>query len=295
MKLTLALILSIIGLDAAAASKWLMAYTHRSLIAAMDTTDTASNKKQSLSLGITGGTDASYFGRTSPKRYPFYTADAVYNSKSGVFVYGTVWKMAGSYPSLDEIDVGIGYVYRITPKLTGTTSYSHFFFNRSTQLIRMISNNNFDIKNTYNWGPVKTSVAFDYMWGRANDIFLTPSISKYYETPFNIFSETDYLSFTPSFSMILGTQNFVERYSADQRADPDPTINYGHDIDNPNSARGNRQFKPLNYSLRIPIAYNRAHYTIEANTRFSVPVNAPGQIRNHQEVFFNLTFYYLFF
>lgn len=292
MKHIYAFILTIICLDAGAASKRLFVIDYHNRATA--DTDTLV-KKQSLSLGITAGSDASYFGRTSPKRYRYYTGDAVYNFKNGIFAYGTVWQVSDSYPALDELDLGVGYLYHITKKLSGTASYSHFFFNRSTQIIKSLSNNDVNMKNTYNWGPVKTSVSFDYLWGRANDIFVTPSISRYYETPFGIFDRNDYLSFTPSISMIFGTQNFVERFSADERSDPDPDTNYGHDIDNLSSANGNRLFKVLNYSFRVPIAYNRAHYTIEANTRFSIPLNVEGQLKNHREVFFNLTFYYLFY
>jgi hypothetical protein len=252
-------------------------------------------RKQSLSVGATGGSDASFFGRTSPKRYRYYTADVVYNAKSGFFAYGTIWKVSGSYPTLDEIDLGAGYLYHITKNLSGTASYSHFFFNRDAQIIKSLSNNNVDIKNTYNWKLFKTSVAFDYLWGKANDIFVTPAISRYYETKFGIFDDKDYLSFTPGISMILGTQNFVERYSDDERSDPDPGTGFGHDTDDLNTAHANRQFNVLNYSFKLPIAYNRPHYTIEAATKYSIPVNVEGQLKNHKEVFFNLTFYYLFY
>lgn len=251
--------------------------------------------KQSLSLGITAGSDASFFGRTSPKRYRYYTADMVYNAKSGFFAYGTIWKVSGSYPTLDEVDLGAGYLYHINKNFSGTASYSHFFFNRNAQIIKSLSNNNIDIKNTYNWKLFKTSVAFDYLWGKASDIFVTPAITRYYETKFGIFDDKDYLSFTPGISMILGTQNFVERYSDDERSDPNPETGFGHDIDNLLTAHANRQFNVLNYSFKLPIAYNRPHYTIEAATKYSIPVNVEGQLKNHKEVFFNLTFYYLFY
>lgn len=251
--------------------------------------------KQSLSLGVTGGSDASFFGRTSPKRYRYYTADAIYNFKNGIFAYGTLWKVSGSYPTIDEVDAGMGYLYHITPKLSGTASYTHFFFNRNTQIIKSLSTNDFNVKNTYDWKLFKSSVAFDYLWGKANDIFVTPSINKYIETKFSIFDDKDYLSFTPGISMIWGTQNFVEKFSSNERDDPNPDTGFGHDTDDQRTAHYNRQFKPMNYSFKLPIAYNRPHYTIEANTRYSIPVNVEGQLKNHKEVFFYLTFYYLFY
>ncbi len=252
-------------------------------------------KKQSVSVGVTAGSDASFFGRTSPKRYRYYTADAIYNDKTGIFAYSTIWKVSGSYPTLDEIDLGAGYVYHLTKKLSGTASYSHFFFNINEQIIKSQSTNDIDMKNTYEFKWFKASIATDFLFGKSNDFFVTPAISKYYETKFGIFDDKDYLSFTPGISMILGTQNFVETYTVDQRADPNPALGFGSDTDNFLTAHANREFNVLNYSFRLPIAYNRPHYTLEMNTKYSIPVNVEGQLKNHREVFFNLTFYYLFF
>jgi len=291
MKFIYALTLTIICFSATAASKRLFVEMdgHEHFKSDTDTLI----RKQSVSLGITGGSDASFFGRTSPKRYRYYTFDAIYNAKSGFFGYGSLWKVSGSFPTIDEVDLGGGYVYHLTKRLSGTSSYTHFFINRDALIIKSLSTNDIDTKNTYDFKLFKASIAADYLFGQASDIFITPSISRYYETKFGIFDNKDYLSFSPSISMILGTQNFVEKYSADQRADPDPALGFGEDTDP--TAHANREFNVLNYSFRVPIAYNRPHYTFEMNTRFSIPVNVEGQLKNHREVFFNLTFYYLFF
>lgn len=293
MKHLCAFALSLLCLNAAAAAKGLLVVkpNHEHFKADTDTLV----RKQSVSIGITGGSDASFFGRTSPKRYRYYTADVIYNSKSGFFAYGTIWKVAGSFPTLDEVDLGGGYVYHLTKKLSGTASYTHFFFNRGAQIIKSLSTNDVDLKSTYDWDMFKSSVSFDYLFGKANDVFVTPGISRYYETKFGIFDDKDYLSFTPGISMILGTQNFVEHYSNNERDDPGSGNGYAHDADNLRTARANREFNILNYSFKLPIAYNRPHYTFEASTKYSIPVNAEGAIKNRKEWFFNLTFYYLFY
>lgn len=293
MKHICAFALSIICLHAVAASGEVFAekYIYARFKADTDTLI----RKQSVSIGITGGSDASFFGRTSPKRYRYYTADAIYNAKSGFFGYGTIWKVAGSYPTLDEIDLGGGYVYHIVKKLSGSISYTHFFFNRNAQIIKSLATSDIDFKSTYDLKLFKPSVSVDYLFGKASDVFVTPSISRYYETKFSIFDDKDYLSFTPGISMILGTQNFVEHYSDIERDDPNSDNGYGHSIDNLHTAFANRQFNVLNYSFKLPIAYNRPHYTFEASTKYSIPVNAEGAIKNRKELFFNLTFYYLFY
>ncbi len=139
-------------------------------------------------------------------------------------------------------------------------------------------------------------MVFDYLFGDANDYFITLNTSTYIETDFGIFDDKDYLSFNPSVSAILGTQNFVGKYSAEH---PDKLHFSAYQIQimdgAPSSRYNNGRFNVLNYSIKLPIAYNRPHYTLEASWKYSIPVNVEGELKNRHEVFFNLSFYYLFF
>jgi hypothetical protein len=176
-------------------------------------------------------------------------------------------------------------------------SYTHFFFmNGAPPVIMSASSNDFDFKNAYDWKWVKTSATFDYLFGQANDYFVTLNISKYIEPSWGVFDDKDYLSFNPSVSMIMGTQNFVGRFSSENEGelDNDDDIR-GLDSPPPFNHFDNGRFNVLNYSFKLPIAYNRPHYTFEASWKYSIPLNVEGSLHNHRELFFDLTFYYLFF
>jgi hypothetical protein len=268
-----------------------------------DTTDTTS-KKQSASLGVSYGSDASFFGRTNEVKYPFYTTDFIYNTKSGFFVYGSAWKVFGSKPTLDEIDLGAGYSYKLSKKFSGTFSYTKFLFSDSTQILKSASSNDIDWKNTFDWKVLKSSVTLDYLFGKSNDFFVTISNSHYFESSFSVFDAKDYITFTPSFNIILGTQNFVQRFSHDHNFfgdadDRNPANNsYVPPPPPPNETdyqNANRNFNILNYNIKIPVAYNRPHYTIEASYKYSIPVNVQGFLTTTNQSFFNLTFYYVFY
>jgi len=249
-------------------------------------------RKQSVSVGVNYGSDALFFGRTSPVKYPFVTGDVIYNSKQGFFAYSSILKVLG-YAPVDEVDVGGGYFYKLSKQFSGTVSYTRFIFNKQAKVIKSASSNDINLKNSYDWKFLKTSVIADYLFGKSNDFFVTVTNSKYIETSWSIFDDQDYLSFNPSFNFITGTQNFVQRYSVDHRFKQD--IDNIYVYDDPSSARYNRKFKMLNYSFKVPIAYNRPHYTLEASWRYSIPVNVEGVLENHKESFFNLTFFYLFY
>jgi len=249
-------------------------------------------RKQSVSVGVNYGSDALFFGRTSPVKYPFVTGDVIYNTKQGFFAYGSILKVLG-YAPVDEVDVGGGYFYKFSKQFSGAASYTRFIFNKQANVIKSASSNDINLKNSYDWKFLKTSVIADYLFGKSNDFFVTVTNSKYIETSWSIFDDKDYLSFNPSFNFITGTQNFVQRYSVDHRFKQE--IDNIYVYDDPNSARYNRKFKMLNYSFKVPIAYNRPHYTLEASWRYSIPVNVEGVLENHKESFFNLTFFYLFY
>jgi hypothetical protein len=263
-------------------------------------TDTVA-RKQSLSAGVSFGSDAQFFGRTGPIKYPFLNADVIYNAKSGFFVYGSAYKVFSSTPFVDETDLGAGYLYRFSSKFTGNISYTHFFFSRDALIIKSASSNDINFSNTYDWKIFKTNVTADYLFGEESDVFLTFNISKYFETSWSIFDDKDYLSFNPGFNMIFGTQNFVQKYAQnhpgkyDGDRDRDIDIYLQPPLQYPQYAAYDSEFHALNYSFKIPVAYNRPHYTVEFSYKYSVPLNIEGIFNNRRESFYNLTFYYVFY
>jgi hypothetical protein len=252
-------------------------------------------RKASASVGVAYGSDVQFFGRTGPITYPFMSTDAIYNTKNGFFLYASAYKVLGYNPLIDEIDLGGGYLYNYSKDFTGTASYTRFFFNKdAAQIIKSASSNDLDWKNSYNWTFAKSSVAVDYLFGDESDIFVTLNTSKYFETSWSIFDDKDYLSFNPTISAILGTQNFVQKYSLDYQYRMDQNNIFIHGPGN-GMDHDNGKFNTLNYSFKIPIAYNRPHYTLEFSYKYSIPVNVEGALMNRKESFYNLTFYYVFY
>ncbi|PWK72949.1 hypothetical protein LX99_04280 [Mucilaginibacter oryzae] len=250
-------------------------------------------RKRSVSAGVSYGSDVLFFGRTGPVKYPFVTADLIYNTKSGLFLYSSAFKVLG-YAPVDEVDVGGGYFYKFSKAFSGSASYTRFFFARdAAKVIKSASSNDINFKNSYDWKYLKSSVVLDYLFGKSNDFFVTVSHSKYWESSWSIFDDQDYLSFNPAVNFILGTQNFVQRYSLDHNF-RDEASNIAAHFD-PRYAARNRRFNMLNYSFKIPVAYNRPHYTFEFSYKYSIPVNVEGVLLNRRESFYNLTFYYVFY
>jgi hypothetical protein len=78
-------------LNAATLKPKLIAYRDNYAVADTDTVV----KKSSVSAGISYGSDALFFGRTGPIKYPFMSADMIFNAKPGFFIYGSALKVLG--------------------------------------------------------------------------------------------------------------------------------------------------------------------------------------------------------
>jgi len=249
-------------------------------------------RKRSISVGVNYGSDAMFFGRVGPITYPYFSTDVVYNFKSGFFVYGSALRLIGYNTSVDELDVGGGYLYHPTKKFSGAISYNRFIFNKEERIIESATSNDVNWKNSYDWGPVKSTATLDYLFGKSSDFFVTVTHSKYFETKGNVFDDKDFLSFNPGFSFIIGTQNFVQRYSMDHQARLNAINIYRL---GPGTNFNNGRLNMLNYSFKVPIAYNRPHYTFELSYKYSIPVNVEGALQNKHESFINASFFYVFY
>ena len=137
----------------------------------IDTSKILSPKKQSVSLGMTYGTDASFFGRTSPQRYPYITNDLIYNTKFGLYAYTSAWKVIGSIPAIDEFDTGIGYSLKFNEDIKSSVSYTHFFFSDNAEIIKSSSSNDINLKSTFDLHLLKTGITADFLYGKSNDFF----------------------------------------------------------------------------------------------------------------------------
>jgi hypothetical protein len=92
----------------------------------------------------------------------------------------------------------------------------------------------------------------------------------------------------------VGTQNFVQRYSLEHvdKLNTDNIYRFGPRTD---EGFNNGRLNVLNYSFKIPIAYNRPHYTFEFSYKYSIPVNVEGALQNKHESFLNASFFYVFY
>jgi len=300
----------------------------------VDTSQVEDGKVSSLTVGTSYGNTANYYGQTTAERLPYTSLSASYNYKNGLWASVSALKLLTSGSGISETSISAGYDFDITKKLGGSFSYTRFFFAKNSPLPQSVNPNNVSANLSYNWKWFNTGLNGDYVFGnfrdssvnnKLNDFFLTFNASK--EIDLGSFTKRDYITITPSIQLTGGTQR-LGRSSSEAAEINDPnllqpiagknertgtifprnrtSIISPEDIRKVKFPRGDKSkeetsviqstsFDLVTTNFRLPLAYNRPHYTLEAAYQLSVPnKNFEGIVHENQS-YFTLSFFYLFF
>ena len=223
---------------------------------------------------------------------------AVYQLKSGFYFTAQSYKLLNDNTSTVSAGaIGAGINFKLAKKLSTDLSYSHSFYPSYSPLLQAGNADNASLVFSYDsW--VKPSVTADYAFGKTSDAFVTGGISK----SINLFSITpkDVVTITPAANIVAGTQHFYQTYITEKKLHDSllgivPLIPV---FGNPGTTSHadsvvTTNFNALSYNFKIPIAYNRAHYLIQAEYQLSIlskHVAANKQINS----FLTFSFYYQF-
>ncbi|WP_207421727.1 hypothetical protein [Desertivirga brevis] len=294
--------------------------------------DTANNDKLSVfSVGASYGNTANYYGQTTAEKLPFVSTDLSYQSGLGFFVAGSAIKLVDLGPAVSELNLSVGYSMDITKKLGASASYTRFFFAKDSPLPQSVNPNTVSAGLTYDFKWLNSALNGDYVFGnvkdeegrRMNDYYLTLSNSKEIDLG-SIIKDKDYITITPSVSFIAGTQFLATPVSPDNdnNSESDGKKSTGKapgfspkDIINEVKSQekkvnrikkiGGKDTSPqyiystsfdlFTSTLRLPLAYNRAHYTLEAAYQLSIPSKKFAGVVHENQSFFTLSFTYLFY
>lgn len=260
---------------------------------------TDSNSSNStLTLAAIYSNNVDYYGQRPQELTPYVAAAANYRLASGIYFSAQSFKLLNDNTSaVSAAALGVGVNFNLSKNLTTDISYSHSFYPEHSPLLQAANNDNASISVSYD-GWMKPTITGDYAFGKANDIFLTGGLSKM----INLFSITnkDIVAITPTADIIAGSQHFIQTYITQKKIrDSLIGIITGPIFGNPPSEYESNtvtysQFNILSYNFKLPLAYYRTHYVLEAAAQVSVLSNqaqsGPGKVNS----FFTLSFYYQF-
>lgn len=261
---------------------------------------TADAAKSSLTLGSVYANNASYYGQRSEESTPYIALAANYRFRSGFYLSALSYKLLNDKTSsVSATSLGAGVSFKLGAKVTTDLSYSHSFYPALSPLLQAANADNTTLSIT-RAGWLNISVTGDYAFGKSsNDGFVTLALSK----AINLFSISakDIVTLTPSADIVGGTQHFYQTYLKEQKI-RDSVLGIAlPGFGNPSQGStttsttvAKTSFDLLSYNFKFPLAYNRAHYLIEAAYQLSVLSSKAQSGAGKANSFGTLSFYYQF-
>lgn len=253
--------------------------------------------KASLTLGTVYANNASYYGQKSAESTPYIALAATYKLKCGFYFSALSYKLLNDKISgVSASSIGAGFNFKLAPNVTTDINYSHSFYSKYSPMLQASNADNASISFTRS-GWINVTIAGDYAFGTTNDGFVTGGLSK----SINLFSigTKDIVTLTPSADIVAGTQHFYENYVKEQKLRDNVlgiiTGPFTGDTPQSNTTTvAKTSFNLLSYNLKLPLAYNRAHYVIEAAYQLSILSSEARTGAGNKNSFATLSFYYQF-
>jgi hypothetical protein len=169
-----------------------------------------STAKSSLTLAAVYGNTANYFGQTTADKLPYLLSYAGYNLKSGLYFSASALTLLNNINGVSAVDLSAGYGFNLAKNVEGNLSYTRSFYQKDAPLLQASNENNVNAALSVSH-LFKTSLSADYAFGTQNDVFVSFTNSKLIDLG-SLFSENDFISLEPAFSVIGGSQRFYQTY-----------------------------------------------------------------------------------
>lgn len=250
-------------------------------------------------VGASWGNNSSFLGRNQAEKLPFYSTDISYISKSGFWLSAIGYHIVNTPDVFDEVDVSAGWSFALSPRLDAAVYYSKFFFSPGSTLIKSATGNAVSGYLGLDWSVLYSRFTTTSTFGASTDFFLILDNSRYFGTG-KVLHRHDSITIEPRFSILAGTQHFVETHMMTAPA-PDMSPVSGPGRPGGPGGGGTTQtetattnFGVLNYELALPITYSINNVSLELLPRYSIPVNQlEGNVQDPQ-FFITASLYYIF-
>ncbi|WP_423146932.1 hypothetical protein [Rubrolithibacter danxiaensis] len=228
--------------------------------------------------------NANYYGQTTDEKLPYILTNASVTFPNGVWLSGGAYKLLNAGGGSSVSILGIGYDFALAKSLNGSVSYSYSFYPPSSPLLQAGNDNMASASLEYELKWFNTMLNADYAYGEEKDLFLTFTNSKFIDLG-SLLTKKDYISLEPAIELVGGTQHFYRTYTTKRK---------GKSKKSKTTTVATQSFEFISYNLKLPVAYNRDHYSIEVGNQVSFLGKKVASYSNKPRYFLNLSFYYLF-
>ncbi len=260
--------------------------------------DSVIAKRSTFTIGTVYSNNASYYGQKSVEKMPYIALAAVYRFRTGFYVTGMGYRLLNDSARFGSAySIGAGFSFPLGKSVSADLSYDYSIYPKLSPFLQAANPHSINLTIARE-GVVDLSISGDYAFGKTNDFFITPQISR----DIDLFSigKNDLISFSPSLDITAGTQHFYEYYQEEKSIRDSilgilvPPIFGGSPSEENPTIKATSRFELLSYNLKLPVSYNRSNLKLEVSGQFSLlskqAQSQPGKVNS----FFSAAFYYQF-
>ncbi len=261
----------------------------------------AAGKKTTFTIGAVYTNNASYYGQKAEETMPYVAASAALRFGSGIYFTGTAFRLLNdSGRVVSASSAGAGIAFNLSKKLTADLGYNYTFYPSNSPFLQAASPHSANASLQYEYF-LTSGLQLDYNFGKEQDAFLTFSTEKLISLG-SLAKGKDLVTLTPAIEITGGSQRFYQTYVTEKRYRDSilglpvpPIFNVpGTGTETTTTTSSATRFSMLSYNLRVPLAYNRAHYMIEAAYQLSVLDRNAQTGGGTANSFFSCSIYYQF-
>ena len=262
--------------------------------------DSAKTNSSTLTFGLVYANNADYYGQTAEELIPYAAVAASWKLRSGFYFTGLVYHLLNDTSGnvFSATNFGAGYSFAINKHWTAGIGYNHTFYPTYSPFLQASNPDNASLSIGYE-NFLDSKVTADYAFGKTQDVFVTLGTGK--QISLGSIGSRDLITFTPSVEVVAGTQHFYQTYLVEKRLRDsvlglllNPILGGGPDNQSSSVTTVNTQFNLISYTLKCPLAYNRAHYLIEVQYQLSVLSSQAQSGAGKANSFISFSFYYQF-
>ncbi|MBD1395719.1 hypothetical protein H9Q13_00950 [Pontibacter sp. JH31] len=269
-------------------------------------------------VGMEASNNSSFYGRNTANRYPYIAPSVSYIHRTGIWASVSVHQLFNTEDYIDQLDMTLGYSFKIRKRLEVDLAYSHFSFGENTPLVNASTTDALLAKAAYDWKYVYTAFTGSYILGSGNDVFTVLENSRY--IPLNpLWQGLLPVGLDPKVSITAGTQRFSETHTTTTRKKAatgngssgsgpvggilDP-LKPGGGSNNPSQGPDEEvttttttnvsRFRVLNYELKVPVVVYYGNFEFEPSWRYAIPVNKLEGDESRAQSFYTLSVKYTF-
>lgn len=247
----------------------------------------------SLTLAAIYGSTANYFGQTTDEKLPYILSHAAYKLKDGLYFSASALTLLNNARGVAAVDLTAGYGFTPFKNAEGSLSYTRSFYQKNAPLLQASNENNLNAELSFTHF-LTSSLSADYAFGKQSDVFVSFTNSKLISL--GSFSDNDFISLEPTFSVIGGSQRYYQTYTTEKERRKkllDPLLP-GPPPKTETTTIESTKFDVLAYTFSLPLAYNRTNYTVEASYQATLASKNMVEGSDKPVSIFNLGFYYMF-